>query len=33
LLVDHVPYVTFQREIKGDPRFRTYNFKQLYSKI
>jgi len=33
LLVDHVPYVTFQREIKSDPRFRTYNFKQLYSKI
>ena len=33
LLVDQVPYVTFQREIKGDPRFRTYNFKQIYSKI
>jgi len=32
LLVDTVPYVTFQREIKGDPRFRTYNFKQIYSK-
>ena len=33
LLVDQVPYVTFQREIKDDPRFRTYNFKQIYSKI
>ena len=33
LLLDTVKYVTFQREIKGDPRFRTYNLKQIYSKI
>ena len=33
LLLDSVQFVTFQREIKGDARFRTYNLKQIYSKI
>jgi hypothetical protein len=32
-LLGYVPYVTFQREIKGDPRFRTYDFSKIYSKI
>jgi hypothetical protein len=32
-VANSVPYVTFQREIKGDPRFRTYDFKKIYSKI
>lgn len=32
-LVDTVQYVTFQREIKGDSRYRTYDFKTIYEKL